>query len=821
MKLKSRPEDFRVTELAEWDEDPQGDHRVYRITKTKMTTFEAVDRIREAVGLSGEGVSYAGLKDKQAVATQHIAIKGRDLRGRVDGLRHTFVGRTTRPLGSRNLRGNRFRIVVRRLLPGPAEAYREVAHETAARGLPNYFDDQRFGSIRAGQGFAGRAMLRGEYERALELLLALPGQYDPPGERARKHKIRELWGEWRTLARELRSKKQKPLIDALAKSPGDFASALDALPTRERAVHLLAYQAYLWNECVGRLLTLLLPARTLCEAPYSCDRHIFWTAPDNAAAKAVRESLSGLEMPLLGPRTKIHDDAVGEAIAETLEAEGLTLPQFRLEGLEHAFMKEVSRPLILTPDHFEVGEVELDELASKGEDLRKLTLSFTLPPGAYATLVIKRVFESVAFNPAHETDRSWHHVRVRDLGVLRRERAEEREAQKTERRAGKTDRRDRTDKRDRSKAPQPPTESSHKREAGHKRETRPPAKPGPEPSTPTTTPGPSPQQTRPKPSAPQPTSDAASPPPAASAPGPWAAAAERLVERGAIKDSPGPEAAAPAPPAEASSSPPESSRDTAPEATLPSPAPARPAEAPASKPDKPHKSRGDRPTKTGGDRPTKGGKPGKNPRGKPDKPHGGKPDKPDSAKPGQAHRDKPGKAHHDKPDKPHRARPKADESSRGEKAEKGAKAEKPRRPMGAARRILKKQKEEASDEAGRGGKPTPKGKPDKTAGKPKKKKKGNKKVRWKGLKAKRKRRDDRAEDDPGKPKKRKSKSRSKSGKSGSGKPAGRGGTRKREDRRSFKEGKGSTKTSQGQDKGKGKEGAGESGKTGESSGAGS
>ena len=86
MKLKSRPEDFRVTELAEWDEDPQGDHRVYRITKTKMTTFEAVDRIREAVGLSGEGVSYAGLKDKQAVKADMDALGVRPETLTVNGL---------------------------------------------------------------------------------------------------------------------------------------------------------------------------------------------------------------------------------------------------------------------------------------------------------------------------------------------------------------------------------------------------------------------------------------------------------------------------------------------------------------------------------------------------------------------------------------------------------------------------------------------------------------------------------------------------------------------------------------------------------------
>ena len=43
--------------------------------------------------------------------------------------------------------------------------------------VPNYFDDQRFGCLRHGQGFIVRQLMSGNFEKALLAMLAAPSKY--------------------------------------------------------------------------------------------------------------------------------------------------------------------------------------------------------------------------------------------------------------------------------------------------------------------------------------------------------------------------------------------------------------------------------------------------------------------------------------------------------------------------------------------------------------------------------------------------------------------------------------------------------------------
>ena len=63
-------------------------------------------------------------------------------------------------------------------------------------GLPNYFDDQRFGSVGFSGEFIGQAWLKGEHERALWLALAEPNPFDRSGDKTQKAILRECWGRW-------------------------------------------------------------------------------------------------------------------------------------------------------------------------------------------------------------------------------------------------------------------------------------------------------------------------------------------------------------------------------------------------------------------------------------------------------------------------------------------------------------------------------------------------------------------------------------------------------------------------------------------------
>lgn len=405
MKIKNSPEDFRVTELAQWDSHPKGEYRIYKIRKRKLTTLEAVDRIRRDVGVSVDELAYLGLKDRQAITTQYISLKGRDIRNRIPGLHCKFMSRSEQPLTMDKLQGNRFEIVVRGLRHDQCAFFQHRARAVPEMGLPNYFDDQRFGSVRAGQGFPARALLLGQYEDAVKQILAVPGEYDPPAELARKAIIRRFWGNWPLIAKKVRGSQNQQLLEDLARKPGDYRGLFNRMPTRTRAVHMLAYQSYIWNESVGRYLQSLWPEKGLCQSYYAVDRHVFWRLPISGKQWDLVKRLRSTQFPLINHETRPKDPEMRTAIWETLKAEGLQFAHFQMKYVERAFFLEVPRDIVLSPQDLNVSEPEKDD---ENRGCFKLTLSFSLPPGAYATLVLKRIFKTHPFDSEHILERTWH-----------------------------------------------------------------------------------------------------------------------------------------------------------------------------------------------------------------------------------------------------------------------------------------------------------------------------------------------------------------------------------------------------------------------------
>lgn len=72
--LKAHPEDFRVDELPVYPPSGSGDHVFVRIEKRDMTTPFAVGRLARALGVRERDIGVAGNKDRQAVTTQWLSL---------------------------------------------------------------------------------------------------------------------------------------------------------------------------------------------------------------------------------------------------------------------------------------------------------------------------------------------------------------------------------------------------------------------------------------------------------------------------------------------------------------------------------------------------------------------------------------------------------------------------------------------------------------------------------------------------------------------------------------------------------------------------
>lgn len=386
MKIKCRPEDFVVEELSAVEPRAQGQFGLYRLTKRGLSTFEAIEELSRRLNRPPSAISAGGLKDKHAVTRQFLTIFGKPV-GRLSfgGLRLDPLGRTDKPMRGDLLAGNRFGIVLRDLPDAAAaEAVRRRAEFAARAGLPNYFDEQRFGSLRSGEGFIAAKLMAGDFEGALRLHLATPSRLDSPRERERRTKLDGLWGQWNEAFAALPRGNDRSVVGFLREHPEDFAAAFELIDRRLAQLYLFAFQSYLWNEILARMVSRRLPESGLFFVKYAAGELVFFDSVDDA----VLAELRSLVIPLPARKAEFAPGPLAAIATEALSAAGVALEDLRLKGMKHLTFRGGERPALVVPGEMKVGPDEPDELYA---GRRKLKLEFALPPGSYATLLVKYV----------------------------------------------------------------------------------------------------------------------------------------------------------------------------------------------------------------------------------------------------------------------------------------------------------------------------------------------------------------------------------------------------------------------------------------------
>jgi tRNA pseudouridine13 synthase len=384
MKLKQRPEDFRVEELTGAAAGAEGPFAFYRLEKRGWSTPDALAAVRRRWKLEPRRLSYGGLKDRHAQTTQFFSV----FHGPRRNLRHhdvtvTYLGQLAAPYTSQDVRGNRFRLTLRDFTPEAAVAAKARLAGVAADGVPNYFDDQRFGSV-AGEGgeFIARLLVRGRFEEALRLALTGPYEHDRAEAKREKALLREGWGDWAALKERLPRGHARSLVDYLRVHPGDFRGAVARLRPELRGLYLSAYQSWLWNRMLARWLRTRLRPEQLRPVTLRLGEVPFHAGLDDAQ----RVELGALQLPLPSARLKLDPaDPRGEVVRAVLEEEGLELRDLQVRGVRELFFSRGERAALCVPAGL-TAETAADELHTGRV---ALTVAFDLPRGSYATLLVK------------------------------------------------------------------------------------------------------------------------------------------------------------------------------------------------------------------------------------------------------------------------------------------------------------------------------------------------------------------------------------------------------------------------------------------------
>ncbi len=385
MIVKQSPDDFQVEEMTHLQAGGEGNFALYRLEKRGWTTHDALSMVRRRWGLDHRRVGHGGLKDRHAHTIQYFSVfHGPRRQLNQQGIQVTYLGQLTQPYSSENVWANRFQLVLRGLDEPAGTRALAALDEVRSFGVANYFDDQRFGSVDGGGDFVARAILRGDHEKALRLALAAPYAHDRAPQKKEKAILRAHWGDWAQLKELLPRGHARSLVDYLAHHPDHFRGTLERLRPELRSLYLSAYQSHLWN----RMLAAWLQDNILREQLLMVDLRLGPVPMPLTLDESQLAALKALELPLPSPRALLEEaDPRRPYLERVLAEEQLTLDQFKLRGFKEMFFSRGQRPALCVPTELQ-GEMGEDE-TRPGK--RKLRLSFQLPRGCYATLIVKRI----------------------------------------------------------------------------------------------------------------------------------------------------------------------------------------------------------------------------------------------------------------------------------------------------------------------------------------------------------------------------------------------------------------------------------------------
>jgi tRNA pseudouridine13 synthase len=266
------------------------------------------------------------------------------------------------------------------------DAAERALGEVRRDGLPNYFDDQRFGSLGASGEFVAQAWIRGDYERALWLALAEENSVDRSAERDEKRLLRKLWGDWPACKAQLGRSHRRSIVTYLCDRPHDFRGAVARIRVDLRSIYVSAFQSFLWNRLLAAWLHQKVRPEALTPVPLKLGLFPFFTVLD----EETRAALQSTSLPLPSSRMRLDDGPVKQLVEASLSALGLTLREIRITYPRDSFFSKGWRAASFAAAElaWQTNDDELD--AGK----QKLSLRFDLPRGSYATILVKRITEA-------------------------------------------------------------------------------------------------------------------------------------------------------------------------------------------------------------------------------------------------------------------------------------------------------------------------------------------------------------------------------------------------------------------------------------------
>jgi tRNA pseudouridine13 synthase len=385
LKIKVTPEDFIVRELIDLKYTSGGRYRIYRLKKRHWNTMDALLYIARENHIPLAIIGSGGRKDRHAVTYQYISVpREHELKFEQPNVELTFEGFADDFVSPAILRGNYFELTLRRIKPEERGAVEQRLQEIERCGFPNYFDDQRFGSIGNPGEILAERIIKKHYSGALKLFFTTAHPEDKKEEKERKKKITELWGNFREILPLCRTKAERDIMEILStgKSKQHLIEAINAIPKETLSMHFSAYQSFLWNMALRRII--LSHTDEIFEVKGKIMDYYFYRQLPHENLKILKKTT----IPTVSYKIPPSSPEIDWAVNEVLSEREVKPSDFNLKKIRKSFFKSFLRPAIIFPENLYIGPFEDDDIYP---GFIKFNLKFALPPGSFATMLVKAI----------------------------------------------------------------------------------------------------------------------------------------------------------------------------------------------------------------------------------------------------------------------------------------------------------------------------------------------------------------------------------------------------------------------------------------------
>ena len=383
------------TERPAWPKD-RPDFLRFVLYKENIDTHTALkDVVRSGRLNPKRGVAFAGMKDKRGVTTQFCSVfrtekeqllplnshrisggGGNSTKGGFSIVRVGNFSYSSEEVKLGSLNGNRFDIVLRNVdigeeIDDSAEKARAIRDrlEAAAMGLQNigfinYFGMQRFGKSNDTHE-VGIAILKGDYEGALDIIMREKDSDEPPrSSEARRKWMSRFDGIDVTndadAARDAEMKcaksilndlgrflgVEKAVIGSLSRKPRDYKRAYTSIAKNMRSMYLHAYQSYVWNNVASHRIEsegsteaktgdlVLIDDKSLAEGGSGTSglkgKEVKILSDDDVRSGEYK--MTDVVLPLVGAKIQFPQNSAGDKFDELLKKDGVSKEAFAKIG---------------------------------------------------------------------------------------------------------------------------------------------------------------------------------------------------------------------------------------------------------------------------------------------------------------------------------------------------------------------------------------------------------------------------------------------------------------------------------------------------------